>query len=78
MDHEHQVQMGAWKILIAWIGMAFGSINVTAVLTIIALALTIVFTALQIYKLWRDIRKDIASEAFAKRLAVEETGPAPL
>lgn len=63
-------------MLAAWIGMFFGSINLTQTLTIIALILTITFTALQIYKLWREIKKERAAEAFAKSL--QHTEPTPL
>lgn len=49
--NEHETNIATVKILIAWVGLLFGGITLSSV----ALVLTIIFTALQIYKLVRDL-----------------------
>lgn len=66
---------GAWKILIAWMGMMLGGINIHAALSALALVMTIIFTGLQIYKLLREIQRERKAEAKKHQ---SPTGPAPL
>lgn len=78
MSNHSPAEMAWWKILIAWIGVGFGSIDMLRSLTIIALILTITFTALQIYKLWRELVKERKSEEFAEKMKAPETGAGTL
>ena len=49
----------AWfKIILAWLAGLWGGFNLQGTLQIVVLALTAIFTALQIYIQWRDkVRK---------------------
>jgi hypothetical protein len=49
--------LGTMKIAFAWILVALGSLNFTVFLTLISLTLASIFTGLQIYKIWKDIRR---------------------
>ena len=71
IDTQHEINVAGVKISIAWIVWLAGVINITTILTIISTLLVIVYTGLQIYKLWREIKKDIRSEEFAKKMSID-------
>lgn len=55
----------AWvKVSVAWIGLLVGGMTLSG----IALMLTIIFTALQIYKQVREIRRERRLERLAEQL----------
>lgn len=66
MDHDQQI--ATLKVSTAWFGLSVGSFSVTTFLTLTALGLTIIFTGLQIWKIIRDIRRDIRMENLQAKL----------
>lgn len=70
MSDHHEINVAGVKISVAWIIWILGAIDLTKIITITSGLLIITYTALQIYKLWRDIKKDIAKEKFAKQLGI--------
>jgi hypothetical protein len=67
MTHEASV-IGWFKITLAWVGVWISAVNFTAFLTAVALMFTIIFTGLQIYKIWHDIKRQKKLDAFAEKL----------
>lgn len=67
MNIQEPVSSATAKVGVAWVGVVIGGVT----LSNIALVLTIVFTALQIWKLVRNELRDRRSirEASAERLA---------
>lgn len=64
--------LGSFKILVAWALLFIGTTNWTAILTAIALLLTIAFTALQIVKIWRDLKRQARIDKLEKVLGGDE------
>lgn len=71
MNTNNDSLLGWFKIVVAWVLMIIGTSNWTAVLTSIALIFTIVFTGLQIYKIWHDIKRQQRLDRFAEKLKDE-------
>lgn len=65
---EHETLVGSLRIALAWLGVVIASINFTATLTVMVLLLTAVFTALQIYKILHDIKRQKRLDSFAETL----------
>lgn len=64
MSNDHDTNMATLKIIVAWIGAAFGSISLSSAV----LVATLVFTLLQIYMIVRRLRKEIRMEKLEAKL----------